>query len=88
MIVVTFFLSSLNQMEFHLVQARKENCHHDHIPFKVKGNGNIVFSVQGIFDPKQGRKAAKIAGKVSVQRSRKKYVRETGGSRHHGDPIT
>ena len=25
---------------------RKENCHHDHIPFDVKGNGNIVFSLQ------------------------------------------
>ena len=24
----------------------KENCHHDHIPFNVKGNGNIVFSVR------------------------------------------
>ena len=23
----------------------KENCHHDHIPFNVKGNRNIVFSV-------------------------------------------
>ena len=23
----------------------KENCHHDHIPFNVKGNVNIVFSV-------------------------------------------
>ena len=22
-----------------------ENCHHDHIPFNVKGIGNIVFSV-------------------------------------------
>ena len=21
------------------------NCHHDHIPFNVKGNGNIVYSV-------------------------------------------
>ena len=31
-------------MKFHLVQNRKENCHHDHIPFNVKGNGNIVFS--------------------------------------------
>ena len=31
--------------EFHLVQNWKENCHHDHIPFNVKGNGNIVFSV-------------------------------------------
>ena len=32
-------------MEFHLVQNRKENCHYDHIPFNVKGNGNIVFLV-------------------------------------------
>ena len=33
-------------MEFHLVSNQKENCHHDHILFNVKGNGNIVFSVQ------------------------------------------
>ena len=45
MILVTVFLSILNEMEFHLVQNRKENCHHDHIPFNVKGNGNTVFSV-------------------------------------------
>ena len=45
MIVVTVFLSIFNQMEVHLVQNWKENCHHDHIPFYVKGNGNIVFSV-------------------------------------------
>ena len=44
--MVTVFLSILNQMEFHLVQNRKENCPHDHIPFNLKGNGNIVFSVQ------------------------------------------
>ena len=25
---------------------RKENCHHDYIPFNFKGNGNIVFSVK------------------------------------------
>ena len=31
MIVVTVFLSILNQMEIHLVENRKENCHHDHI---------------------------------------------------------
>ena len=37
----------LNQMEFHLVHNRKENCRHDHISFNVKGNGNIVFSVWG-----------------------------------------
>ena len=24
---------------------RNENCHHDHIPFNMKGNGNKVFSV-------------------------------------------
>ena len=24
---------------------RKENCHHDHIPFNAKGNRNLVFSV-------------------------------------------
>ena len=40
----TVLLLILNQIEFHLVQNRKENCHHDHIPFNVKGNGNIVFS--------------------------------------------
>jgi len=45
MIVVTVYHSILNQMELHLVQNRKENCHHDHIPYNVKGNGNIVFSV-------------------------------------------
>ena len=32
-------------MEFNLVQNLKENCHHDHMSFSVKGNGNIVFSV-------------------------------------------
>ena len=26
-------------------ENRKENCHQDHIPFNVKGIGNIVFSV-------------------------------------------
>ena len=45
MIVVTVFLSILNRMDFHLDQNRKETCRHDHIPFNMKGNGNIVFSV-------------------------------------------
>ena len=71
MIVVTFFLSILNQMEFHMVQNRKENCHHDDIPFNVKGNSNIVFSVQN-GKPTPIRRAA---------------VREAGVSRHHGGPI-
>ena len=26
-------------------ENRKENCHHGHIPFNAKGNGNIVFSM-------------------------------------------
>ena len=38
------FPFNLNQMEFNLVQNRKENYLLDHIPFNVKGNGNIVFS--------------------------------------------
>ena len=29
-------------------ENRKENCHHDHIPLNVKGNGNRVFSVHSI----------------------------------------
>ena len=45
MIVVTGLLSILNQMEFHLVQNRKEDCYRDHNPLNLKGIGNIVFSV-------------------------------------------
>ena len=47
MIVVTVFISILNQIDFHLVQNRTENCHHDHIPLNLKGNGKQVFSVYG-----------------------------------------
>ena len=53
MIVVTVFLAILNQMDFHLVQNRKENCHHDNIPFNLEGNGNQVFSVQTSFHNKE-----------------------------------
>ena len=45
MIVATVILSILNQIEFRLVLNRKENCHHDHFPFNLKVNGNLVFSV-------------------------------------------
>ena len=38
------------KIEFHLIQNRKENYHHDYIPFNVKGNGNIVFAVQSTVD--------------------------------------
>ena len=38
------FPFDLNQVDFHLVQNQIENCHNDHIPFDLKGNGNIVFS--------------------------------------------
>ena len=47
-IVVTVFHSTLNQMEIHLVQNRKENCHHDHIRFNLKGNGMLLFSVKSL----------------------------------------
>ena len=39
LVMLTVFLSILNQMEFQLVQNRKENCQHDHVPFNFKGNG-------------------------------------------------
>ena len=46
MIVETVFLSIFwAKWNSICVQNRKENCHHDHIPFNVKGNGNIVLSV-------------------------------------------
>ena len=45
LIMVTVFLLILSQMEFHLFQNLKGNCHHDHILFNVKGNRNLVFSV-------------------------------------------
>ena len=35
MIVVAVFI--LNQMEFCLVDNQNENCHHDRIPFNLKG---------------------------------------------------
>ena len=38
MIVVTVFEPNGYTIWF-------KNCHRDHIPFTVKGNGNIVFSV-------------------------------------------
>ena len=41
----SFPFEFFKQMDFHLVQNRKENLRHDHIPFNVKGNMNIVFSV-------------------------------------------
>ena len=40
------FLPILNQMEIHLAQNWKENCHHHHhISLHLKGNGIIVFLV-------------------------------------------
>ena len=63
MIVVTVFLSILNQMEFHLVQNQKENCNHDHIPFNVKGNGTLVFSA---WNPRRFR-VIKLGHRVGFQ---------------------
>ena len=45
MIIVTVFLSMMNQMEFHLVQNWKENCHHDHIPFNVEGKNIRIYTI-------------------------------------------
>jgi len=45
MIVETVFLSIFNHMDFHLVQNRKENCHHDHILWNFKENENLFFLV-------------------------------------------
>ena len=56
-------------------ENRKENCHHDHIPFNVKGIGNIVFSV---YKNSQTGKTSPI---------RLIAVRQTGVSRHQGGPI-
>ena len=39
------FIFNFKPNGIHLVQNRKENCHHNYIPFIVKGNGKIVFSV-------------------------------------------
>ena len=47
----SFLFDFLNQMEFHWVPNRNENYRHDHIPFNVKGNGNIVFSANAFADP-------------------------------------
>ena len=41
----SFPVDFVNRMKFHLVQNRKENCHHDHIALNVKGNVCMVFSV-------------------------------------------
>ena len=71
MIVETVFLSILNQIEFHLDQNRKENCHHDHIPFNMKGNGNLVFSVC----------------RSAIFTTTRRIMQETGVSRSHRSPI-
>ena len=64
MIVVTVFYSILNQMEFYLVQNGMETCHHDHILFNVKGNGNIVFSVYA--ESKQFLNLAKLLNQIRI----------------------
>ena len=47
MIVMTVLLSIFNTNGIPFgSENQKENCYHDHIPFNVKGNGNIVFSVR------------------------------------------
>ena len=43
----TVFLSIMNQMESHLIQNWKKNCHHYHIPFNLKGNRILLFCTGG-----------------------------------------
>ena len=42
---MTVSLLILNQIEFDLVQNRRENRHHDHIPFNLNGSINLCFWV-------------------------------------------
>ena len=44
-IVVTGLLSFLTKWNSIWFKNRKETCHHEHIPFSLKGNGIQVFSV-------------------------------------------
>ena len=46
--MVTAFLSILNQMEFHLVQNRRENCRHDHIQLNLKGKEILLISMHSM----------------------------------------
>ena len=68
--VVTVFLSILNQMEFHLVQNRKENSYHDHLPFNVIGSGILVFSVQ---------RSYRLSGGCVLQKLQRELPRSRGG---------
>ena len=63
MVVVTVFEPNGNSIWF-------KSCHHDHIPFNVKGNGNIVFSVYAgttLFYPG-------IIGKVNLTSFRSRFL--------------
>ena len=51
-----------------------KNCHHDHIPFSVKGNGNIVFSVRG-----QGRGGIDSTLFVALHQSEQWRAGNVGG---------
>ena len=76
MIVVTIFLSILNQMDFEfepigfpLGSNRKENCRHDHIPFNSKGNGIQVFSAY-----RRGEKTGTVGERRRALIRSQKYV--------------
>ena len=64
------FLSILHQLEFYLVLNRKENCHHDHIPFNVKGNRIRVFSVWRLLASREPLKTFKDHSTMVSQGSR------------------
>ena len=43
-------------------ENRKENCHHDHIPFNEKGNRILVFSVLFFSDLGNGKAGELFVG--------------------------
>ena len=73
MIVMTVFLSILNQMDFHLIQNQKEKCHHNHIPFNMKGNGNR-YNVKTVFVRDQGVQKCLIDIKERPKKCLKKAI--------------
>ena len=54
-------------MKFHLVQNRKGNCHHNHIPFNLKGNGILVFSVYNFKPNLPASKIGQTYGRIELK---------------------
>ena len=68
MVMMTVLLLNMNPMEFNLVHNQNENCHHDHIPFNLKGIRNIFLWVQRVsrIFPSAVRKVTRILAKFRI----------------------